>query len=288
MSRHRRPKTGTHVAAKAAGVAAALGTLAAPQGVLAPGASAAPVGGTGVSASSHQVWPAMTPQGGRWKRDGSPSIHDYYDKIGSYNQGSAEDRRRGSTRHYAIRAWQRLLNEHRISVGVDGVYGPATARAVARFQRQYNTRVPRAYRLRVNGRVNYPTARALLAPTIRREARRFGMSADLLCGHLNAESVLDGRAIGPGGTDYGFAQLSRRYHQHQYTLAQAFNEDVAIAYMARRDAAARKTYGSYRIGVVSYWSPLEAKRWKESGRPSAKAKAYSDRAFAGCDGYEFS
>jgi hypothetical protein len=230
-------------------------------------------------------WPRLEPQGGRWKKDGTRTGEDYYRT--DPPQGGAEDRASGSTRSYAIKVWQELLTERGYRVAVAGVYGRRTQSAVLRFQEGYNRSVPTAYRLAADGRVNYFTARALLAPTIKRLAERYDVPAEILCGHLNAESSLDPRAVGPEGSDYGLAQMSARYNQDNYTLAEAFDEDVAIAYMARRERAARRTYGSYKIGVVSYWSPTAARKWKKTGKPSPAAKAYSRRVKRGCDGYEF-
>ncbi|MFL6114102.1 MAG: peptidoglycan-binding protein [Catenulispora sp.] len=230
-------------------------------------------------------WPKLEPQGGRWKKDGTRTREDYYRT--DPPQGGAKDRDSGSTRFYAIKVWQELLTERGYRVNAVGVYGPKTESAVLRFQKGYNRSVPPAYRLGTDGRVNYLTARALLAPTIKRFAQRYDVPAEILCGHLNAESSLDARAVGPEGSDYGLAQMSARFHQNDYTLAEAFDEDVAIAYMARRDRAARRTYGSYKIGVVAYWSPAAARAWKKTGKPSRAAKAYSLRVKRGCDGYEF-
>jgi hypothetical protein len=266
-------------------------TVAVTCAALMPGAGAAHAQTVNAASSSPDAtvqrapWPRLEAQGGRWKKDGTRTREDYYRT--DPPQGGAQDRDSGSMRSYAIKVWQELLTERGYRVKVVGVYGPRTQSTVLRFQEGYNRSVPPAYRLVADGRVNYLTARALLAPTIKRLAQRYDVPAEILCGHLNAESSLDARAVGPEGSDYGLAQMSARYHQDDYTLAEAFDEDVAIAYMARRDRAARRTYGSYKIGVVAYWSPAAARTWKKTGKPSRAAKAYSGRVKRGCDGYEF-
>lgn len=271
-------------AAATAGVAAALVAV-----VAASGLTSAQAAGTtataGVQAASPKQWPTMIPQGARWSVNGKRTEHDYF--LTTPLQGSPRERATGSTRHEAIRVWQGQLREQGFRIPVNGIYDRTTAGAVQQFQRRYNTRVPSKHRLPTNGVIGYPTARALLAPTIHKLARRHGVPAALLCGHLMAETRLDPRAVGPDGTDYGIGQMSRRWNQGRYSLAQAFDDDTSIDYMAKRDKAALRKYGSYRIGVVSYWKPREADLWKRTGKPSPVALTYSDRVLRGCGGHEF-
>ena len=181
--------------------------------------------------------------------------------------------------NYAVRVWQELLTEQGIRTGVDGAYGAQTARSVAAFQARR--------RLPATGTIDYPTARALLAATIKREARRVGMSADLLCGHLDLESGLDPRAVNPNGRDIGVAQINIGRWNPGVSVPEAFDEDFAIGYMARRDAGAYRSYRDWRIAVYDYNWPVDAQRWKRTGTPSARGKAYSDRVFRGCGGPDF-
>lgn len=252
--------------------AALVGTL-----LLAPSSSAVTIDSK--LSASHR-WPTLTPQGARWWDPATAGPEEYF--FTYPRQGSAADRRTGSTRYYGIRVWQEALNEQGIPVKVNGYYGVEMRTAVRKFQARYNSRVSAENRIPVDGRIGYVTSRALLAPTIKRMAAKHGMPAKFLCGHLAWESGLDGRSVGPGGTDFGLAQMSRRYHQKRYTVGEAFDKDLAIDYMARRDKAARRTFGSYRIAVVSYWSPREAWNWKRTGKPSDAAKRYSDGIVNGC------
>lgn len=204
------------------------------------------------------------PQGATWRRDGVLSIY----KITSPRQGSEP----GPIR-YAVGVWQELLAEMGFTVPRNSVYDEATAAAVARFQRRAG--------FAATGEINLPTARALLGPTIRREALRAGAPVGVLCGHLAAESLLDPAAVGTNGVDLGVAQISVPYNLN-LTEQQMFDEDAAIRYMAERNAKAYARFGDWRIAVVSYNSPVRASAWFRTGEPSELALTYATRAMRGC------
>lgn len=220
---------------------------------------------------SYAAAPLFPRLGAQWKRDRAS-------RVGVYEVSSA--RTSGTSRHYGVRVWQELLTEHGLRTPVTGIYDRRTAAGVAKFQRTRR-------HLQASGQVDYPTARALLAPTIRREAKRVGMPADLLCGHLDLESLLDPQAVNANGRDLGLAQINIGRWNPGVVVAQAFDEDYAIRYMATRDAAAYRRYGDWRIAIYHYNWPADARLWKSTGRPSARGAAYSAYALRGCDGPEF-
>ncbi len=230
---------------------ALLGTVwAAPASALDTGATTAPN--------------AYPPQGATWRRDGVLSLY----KLTSPQQGSEP----GPVR-YAVGVWQELLAEMGFDVPRSSVYDEATSAAVARFQRRAG--------FAATGEINLPTARALLGPTIRREAVRAGVPVGVLCGHLAAESLLDPAAVGTNGVDLGIAQISVPYNRN-LTEQQMFDEDAAIRYMAERNAKAFARYGDWGIAVASYNSPVRASAWYRTGTPDEVARTYATRALRGC------
>ena len=212
--------------------------------------------------------PAVTysPQGATWRRDGTGTAGLY---TLSWPRMGAE----GGPAAFGVRVWQELLNERGYPTPMTGRYDWLTAHNVKRLQR--------ASSLPETGQVNFPTARRLLAATIRREAELAGIPVGLLCGHVAAESMLDPRSVGRNGVDLGIAQISRTYNLG-VTDEQAFDEDFAIRYMAQRDATAYARYGDWRLAVVSYNSPVRADAWRRNGFPDPVAEAYARRAFLGC------
>ncbi|MDP9397915.1 MAG: peptidoglycan-binding protein [Actinomycetota bacterium] len=124
----------------------------------------APVASPVLGPKSYAAAPLFPRLGAQWKRDRAS-------QVGVYEASAA---RPGATsRHYGVRVWQELLTEHGFRTPVTGRYDRRTAAAVTRFQRTRR-------HLQASGRVDYPTARALLASTIGREAKRAGIPADLL------------------------------------------------------------------------------------------------------------
>ncbi|MDP9459523.1 MAG: peptidoglycan-binding protein [Actinomycetota bacterium] len=217
--------------------------------------------------------PRFPPTPAKWDREGTTATGVY--RVTRPVQG----RKPGSPQHFGVRAWQELLVEHGLPVAVDGMYRRETAEAVKTFQ------VARG--MRPTGSIDYPTARALLERTIKREAARVGMSADLLCGHLDLESRLNPAAVNPNGADVGLGQINLGRWNPDVSPGQAFDKDFAIRYMAERDVAAYRQFGDWRIALYDYNFPVGALQWKRSGRPSDTGKSYSDRVFHGCDGPEF-
>lgn len=213
------------------------------------------------------------PTGKTWERTGTDVTEAY--RVTQPRQG----RRPGTPEHHAIRTWQELLNEHGLPVQIDGVYHEDTERAVRAFQSRRG--------MPVTGRIDYPTARALLERTIKREAAAAGISPDLLCGHLDLESRLDPATVGPTGDDLGLGQILMGRWNPGISVADALDEDFAIRYMARRDAAAYRQFGDWRIAVFSYYHPAGAEAWKRTGRPAPRGRWYSETVLRGCSGPEF-
>lgn len=217
--------------------------------------------------------PRFPPTPAKWDREGETLTGVY--RVTRRPQG----RKPGTPEHYAIRVWQKLLTEHGLPVQVDGVYRQETAEAVKVFQARRG--------LPPSGHIDYPTARALLEFTIKREAARVGMSADLLCGHLDLESRLNPAAVNPNGHDVGLGQINLGRWNPDVSPDEAFDKDFAIRYMAERNATAYRRFRDWRIALYDYNWPVDALRWKRSGRPTVGGKSYSDRVFRGCDGPEF-
>lgn len=194
------------------------------------------------------------PQGGRWEANGT-----------------------GPTYHEGMRATRptaRAIAEYQSVLGVPQTrrFDRPTRDAVLRHQRARRW-------LRNTGRIDAPTSRSLLAPIIVNAARRHGVSARLLCGHLWAESRLDPGAVGPGGIDFGIGQIVPRYRPG----TDPWNVRAAIDRMARDDASAMRRYDTW--GQVAWWSPQEA-RVAAAGHASREAWAYRKRiAAAPCGGF---
>ncbi len=216
-----------------------------------------------------EVFPADRP---RWSRDASEGDNTY--RVTRPRQGRAGDPERS-----AVRVWQELLNEHGLRAQITGVYERDTERAVRAFQARRG--------LPVTGQIDRATARALLERTIKREAAAVGMSADLLCGHLNAESRLDPAAVGPSGDDLGLGQILIGRWNPGIDVDHVLDEDFAVRYMAQRDRAAYRLFGNWRVAVFDYNYPVGAHEWNHTGRPSSRGKSYSEKVFRGCDGPEF-
>ncbi len=197
----------------------------------------------------------FAPQGGKWAADGSPGP--------TYGIGMPMSKATG----IAIGQYQRVLR-----VPITYKYDAATQAAVLRHQQSRNW-------IRDTGNIDFPTSRSLFAPFIEREARSAGMSPRALCGHLWVESRIDPGAVGPGGIDFGIAQIVPRYRPGN----SGWDAIGSIRRMARDDAAAIKKYGAW--GQVAWWKPAEA-RAAAAGRPSAKAAAYRNNiAKAPCGGF---
>ncbi len=209
--------------------------------------------------------PVYPPQGALWRRNGVLAIY----KVTTPLQGSQPGPMR-----WAVLAWQQLLAEAGyLDVPRHGRYDQATADVVRQWQTDHGWPA--------TGELTMAHARALLAPTIRREAAAAGIPAPILCGHLTAESVLDPAAVGANGVDLGIAQISVPYNT-DLTEEQFFNVDSAIRYMAQRDARAFRRFGNWNIAVVSYNSPVRAQQWADTGQPSALAARYAARVQLGC------
>lgn len=202
--------------------------------LLALSLAATAVVATAAPASAHSA-PPPAAQGGTWSADGSGPA--YCAKRNGVNM-----RTRAS--QHGLGEYQRLLG-----VPITRRCDRATTHAVWHVQRD------RAW-LRDTGVIDAPTARAILWPTIAGQARRHGVSAGLLCGHLWAESRWDAGAVGPGGIDLGVAQVVPRYNPG----VNAWSVTASIANMARRDAAAIRRYGPTR-GPVFYWNGSHARAW---------------------------
>ncbi len=185
---------------------------------------------------------------------------------------------RGSARWWGIIEIQRLLRASGIRVNgqlqpVTGVYGPTTVAFVEKYQKRHG--------LRVDGRVTYPVMKSLMRPIVQREARRVKMPAWLLMCHLAAESNLDPGAVGPNGSDIGIEQIALTYNRG-VTLSQGFSPWWGTRYMAERDAKAFKRFRNWKLAVDSYNRPADAVQWQRTGKPNARAKAYTDRIYGGC------
>ncbi len=237
-------------------------------GLLAGPAAAFPAG-----KEMHPPAGKFPPTGKTWEHSGSDVTETY--RVMTPRQG----RRPGTLEHYAVRIWQELLNEHGLQAQITGLYEQDTARAVRAFQSRRG--------MPVTGRIDYPTARALLERTIKREAAAVGISPDLLCGHLDLESRLDPKVVGPSGDDLGLGQILMGRWNPGIGVAEAMDEDFAIRYMARRDAAAYRHFGDWRIAVFDYNYPVGAHAWKRTGTPSSRGRWYSETVFRGCSGPEF-
>ncbi len=210
--------------------------------------------GTFAVAVPHASAATYAPQGGRWQADGTgPTYHKGMPMTAATAIG--------------IGQYQRVLG-----VPATKKYDEATRVAVLRHQQARGW-------LRDTGKIDFPTSRSLWAPIIEREARTAGISPKKLCGHLWAESRIDPGAVGPGGIDFGIAQIVPRYRPGY----SGWDAVASIRKMARDDAAGIKRYGSW--GQVAWWSPPSA-RIAAAGHASPESWAYVKRiAAAPCGGF---
>jgi len=194
-----------------------------------------------------------------------------------------------------VKALQRGLNRAGVFCLVDGLYGPATTKAMTDFQWQWaNTGDARAS---VWGGAGPETTDQLLRPflidTVNNSPHHPQVTAALVSGLVHVESEGDPGAVGYSDVrDLGLAQINALAHPDLDTderltpeVAYRFIVDYltrALASFALRDAIASYNLGS---GGVQKW--IAAGRpdlWAPPGTDPAKprnVKAYIDKVLAG-------
>lgn len=175
-----------------------------------------------------------------------------------------------------VRAIQNRVNSYEIMppLVVDGKYGAATAEAVAATQHEILA-------VGVDGVVGPTTAKALWKDLLIWFGGVHHVPASQLYGFMMLESVGDPGAVGVvSPSDRGLNQINLVAHPN-ITVEQAFDPKFTIDYTAKRLGDARIKFSGKsadlknRCAILQHNSPLAAKQLYESGEyPNAKSKAY--------------
>jgi len=179
-----------------------------------------------------------------------------------------------------VKAFQRALGREGIACLVDGLYGPATTKAMTAFQEKWKaTGDPKAS---VWGGVGPETSERLLRPwlvtTLGQMAHNALITAMVVSGIVRTESEWDPGAVGAADErDVGLAQINTDAHtdvdtderltpevSFQFIISYC-NEALSLLGNNLRDAVA-----SYNLGVGG------ARSWIKAGRPDLWAPAGTD------------
>lgn len=167
--------------------------------------------------------------------------------------------------HGGVVAIQQALNaQNNAALLVDGLFGPATYRAVTAWQ----TKQPPSANTGIWGGVGPDSARALFVPQIKQLVTDGW--AYVVGGILNAESMWDPGAVGYiDDTDLGLAQINGPSHP-DLSDAERLNPQVAIGF-AHNQFLANLHYfgGDLRTAVAAYnLGQGGATTWKKAGSPA--------------------
>jgi peptidoglycan hydrolase-like protein with peptidoglycan-binding domain len=180
----------------------------------------------------------------------------------------------------AVKAYQVALNAAGVTCLVDGLYGPATTKAMTAFQERWKaTGDPLAS---VWGGVGPETSEKLLRPaldkTLTQMAHNALITAKVVSGVVRTESRWDAGAVGAADVrDVGLAQINAAAHPDLDTderltpqisfqfVVSYLNEALSLLVNNLRDAIA-----SYNLGVAG------ARKWIAAGRPDLWAPPGTD------------
>lgn len=171
----------------------------------------------------------------------------------------------------AVKAYQAALNRRLgINLGLDGVLGPVTGKAIIDFQRASGEYV--------DGVLGPKTSKSLLLPDLQKSVRNYQaaypghteITATIVSGVINSESGWDAGAVGfVDNKDLGLAQINGPAHS-QYTEAQRLDPLVAFPFVFNylRESldyvsivTIDDAIASYNLGVGG------AGNWIRAGRP---------------------
>jgi hypothetical protein len=241
---------------------------------------------------------------GSWNTQGVGGTKQYKDatKPGPYFFTGTGYVAAGETRDansYAVfmgvKAFQRALNREGVGCLVDGLYGPATTKAMTTFQEKWTaTGDPKAS---VWGGVGPDTSERLLRPwlitTLTQMAHNALITATIVSGVVHQESQWDPGAVGAADDrDVGLAQINADAHDDLDTderltpevafqfIVSYLNESLSLLGNNLRDAIA-----SYNLGVGGTRSWIRAGRpdlWTPAGASKPRdVKLYIDTVLQG-------
>jgi peptidoglycan hydrolase-like protein with peptidoglycan-binding domain len=242
--------------------------------------AAAPVPTTGRGA-----WPASG-RGGTLALDGTPGGYYLYRAgsaiVGSGGLAAADLDHRAVA--YGVKAIQFALRWHGSTVIADARYGPATATAVAAFQKTVSAQpyVDTVHPADPAGVVGKGTAFHLFAPMANAYAQRAGVPVGVAHGIVELESAWDPGAV--GGTtpqDLGLAQW-RTPLEHDGELvdeAKAFDPFTALRLLAQTQAAFYASLKHWGLTIAAHHAPAWAQELATSAGAwapdSAQGKSWS-------------
>lgn len=239
---------------------------------------------------------------GAWNIDGDGGTKQYKDpsKPGPYYfTGTGYPEGDYDVNEYAVfmgvKSFQRALNREGVRCLVDGLYGPATTKAMTAFQQTWKASGdPKAS---VWGGVGPETSERLLRPwldkTLTQMAHNTLVTATIVSGIVRLESQWDPGAVGAADErDVGLAQINADAHDNLTTderltpeiafqfIVSYLNESLSMLANNLRDAIA-----SYNLGVGGTRSWIKAGRpdlWTPAGATTPRyVKAYIDRVLVG-------
>lgn len=165
--------------------------------------------------------------------------------------------------NYGVRAIQRAISRFGgTNLLIDGVYGPATTKAVTAWQ----AKQPAAANTGVWGGVGQDSAKALFAPWLRLVVEDH---FEVLYGIITVESTWDPGAVGYyDPNDLGLAQINGPANPSLPESAR-FDPDVAFSNAYTRLVLALNYFhGDLRTAIASYNLGLGgAAAWKKAGSP---------------------
>lgn len=221
--------------------------------------------------------PSVTTGRGAWSTTGKTNGSRYY----KYVEGSPLDGSRATLDvnyqavNLAVKAIQSRANAYGYSPAliVDGIFGKETADGVRVMQHELG--------IGVDGVVGPATAKAAFKDLLIWFGGVHHVPASQLHGFIMLESGYDPGAVGvTTPSDRGLNQINLSAHPN-ITVEQAFDPTFSIDYTAKRLGDARIKYSGKsadlknRCAILQHNSPLAANQLYASGEyPNAKSKAY--------------
>lgn len=193
--------------------------------------------------------------------------------------------------HAGVVAIQQALNrENKAGLLVDGLFGPATSKAVTAWQQKQ----PVSANTGVWGGVGPDSAKALFLPLLQR--RVADGWAYVVCGVITNESNWDPGAVGyVDDSDLGLAQINGPSHP-DLSEEERFTPEVAIDFV-HSTLLSNLSYfgGSLRTAVAAYnLGRGGASAWRKAGSPDSwtppgatterDVAGYIDRILTACKG----
>lgn len=239
------------------------------------------------------AWP-KTGRGGTLTLDGKPGPYYAYHQgapiVGSGGTGAPDLDRRAVA--YGVRSIQAALNWHagKTVVPVDGLYGPATAAAIASTMARLVVKMPfidHIHPPEPAGVVGQGAAYHLFAPIVDAYAQDAGalpgVPRGVAHGVVELESAWDPGAVGYSTPqDLGLAQWRTPLEHAGVMVDEAFAFDIfkALKLLVTTLAAAYASYGLWELAVAHHHAPAWAddlaatmKAWP-AGSPLGRSRDY--------------